>query len=465
MNNLRLAIPITIQLGIRYLIRTGLLEKVAQYCTPIILFPWQDSELWQQLTNMGVEVHLLPQAQWGVQYNRIRREINDWHHERLQSPSTDIDERRSNCELPRSIKSIKYLRKKFYRIKRHLPGGIERLLSAEKKLLWQDTNIAVFQELLNCCHADAILSLTPFHKEDEFLLRLASDNKLKLCTAIHSFDNLTTRGWIPVIFDLYILWNQYNKNELIRTYPESNNTKIVITGAPQFDFYWDESYRWAEDVWRKELGLPDGRPVILFGAGVASIVPHEPHILLQIDQAIESGLIPAKPIILFRRHPMDALDRWISTLQQTKHTITDDSWQDKDNVKYFNVRRYDIERLVSDLHYSQVHVNTSSTMTVDGAIFDKPQIGPAYDDRVGKKFDRVIKELYLREHYLPITNSGGLDIVYSRDQLIRAINNAFENPEAKAMERKKMAQEICPYLDGQCTDRVDSALRQFLLMR
>ncbi len=203
----------------------------------------------------------------------------------------------------------------------------------------------------------------------------------------------------------------------------------------------------------------------MFGAGVASIVPHEPHILLQIDQAIESGLIPAKPIILFRRHPMDALDRWISTLQQTKHTITDDSWQDKDNVKYFNVRRYDIERLVSDLHYSQVHVNTSSTMTVDGAIFDKPQIGPAYDDRVGKKFDRVIKELYLREHYLPITNSGGLDIVYSRDQLIRAINNAFENPEAKAMERKKMAQEICPYLDGQCTDRVDSALRQFLLMR
>ena len=85
----------------------------------------------------------------------------------------------------------------------------------------------------------------------------------------------------------------------------------------------------------------------MFGAGVASIVPHEPHILLQIDQAIESGLIPAKPIILFRRHPMDALDRWISTLQQTKHTITDDAWQDKDKVKYFNIRRYDFERLVS----------------------------------------------------------------------------------------------------------------------
>lgn len=75
-------------------------------------------------------------------------------------------------------------------------------------------------------------------------------------------------------------------------------------------------------------------------------------------------------------------------------------------------------------------------MTVDGAVFDKPQIGPAYD-LYNKTFDRACKELYLREHYLPITNSGGLTVVNSKDEMIEAINSDILSPKnIPQVERK-----------------------------
>ena len=101
-------------------------------------------------------------------------------------------------------------------------------------------------------------------------------------------------------------------------------------------------------------------------------------------------------------------------------------------------------------------------MTIDGAILDKPQIGPAFDESPGRKFDRAARELYIREHYLPITNSGGLEVAYSFDQMIYAINDALDNPEKNHDGRKNIIEEISTFDDGNASDRVYSALLSFI---
>jgi CDP-glycerol glycerophosphotransferase (TagB/SpsB family) len=219
---------------------------------------------------------------------------------------------------------------------------------------------------------------------------------------------------------------------------------------------------WTEEEWRARLALPEGRPIILFGAGVRQIVPQEPLFLEQIDQAIDMGQLPSKPLILFRPHPNDSLQRWSSVLQRANHVVCDLPWTNGPEMGKTNVTRTDIERLASTLCYSQVHVNTSSTMTVDGAIFDRPQIGPAYDDSYVRKYDRSTRELYLREHYRPITDSGGLALTYTREQLIQAIYSSLQEPKKLQSGRKKIVQEICTYEDGKSTERVARAIREFL---
>ena len=237
---------------------------------------------------------------------------------------------------------------------------------------------------------------------------------------------------------------------------------ITVTGPPQFDFYYDPSYIQQESHWRQTLDLPASRPVILFGGGTYRIVPNEHLFLKQLDDAISSGEVAGNPVILFRRHPGDASDRWREVLQNARNIRVDKSWQASESKGQINITRADIEQLCSTLFHCAVHINSSSTLSVDGAIFDRPQIGPAYDPGFSNKFDRVLKELYIREHYIPITNSGGLDVVKSKKQYLTAVNRAFSHPEEHYEGRKKIIEEICTFDDGKSTDRVVEKLRQLV---
>ena len=55
-----------------------------------------------------------------------------------------------------------------------------------------------------------------------------------------------------------------------------------------------------------------------------------------------------------------------------------------------------------------------------------------------------------------------MDIVYSREELIRAVRSALENPGRLADERIKIVKELCTYDDGRATERVGRSLRTFV---
>lgn len=463
MSRPRLLIPLTMQFGVRYLLRTGLLARVAEYAQPVVALGWRDDQLADELERAGAEVHRLPAVRRGRSYERVRGALNVRHHARLASPSTEIDERRA-CAEGTFVEGLRArVRRKMYEWQLARPGAAEALLARERLLLRDDTNLDEFAGLLDSLDVEAAFSLTPYLPDEEMLLRACAARGLPLCAAILSFDNITTRGWIPVTFDSYLLWNRYNVDELRRGYPEAAGARVEVVGPAQFDFYWDERYLWCESEWRERLRLPAGRPVILYGAGYRGIVPHEPHFVAQLDAAIEQDEIPERPLILLRRHPVDPIDRWLPLLRSAKHVFYDDPWPANGPVLgRTNVRGEDIERLASSLLHGDVHVSVSSTMTIDGSIFDRPQVGPAYDDRPGGKFDRVCYELYRREHYVPITDSGGLDLARSRAAMVAAVRDALREPARLAAGREKLVREICTYADGRCTARVDAALRTFL---
>jgi hypothetical protein len=259
-----------------------------------------------------------------------------------------------------------------------------------------------------------------------------------------------------------MVWNRYNADELMRGYPEVSDEMIRIVGSPQFDFYRDRRYYWPETEWRKEVGLPSDRQVILFGGGHYFCAPHEPTFLLQLDRAIENNEIPRDTLILFRCHPVDPIERWLPVLNETKHVIRDDPWRRGAIAGHANIQSYDIQKLTSTLLHTAVHVNVASTMSVDGAFLDRPLVGPAYDDSPGRRFDRSARELYLQEHYLPITNSGGLEIVHSREEFIRAVRAGLGDSHRLSEGRRNIVREICSYNDGRCTERVVRGLESFL---
>jgi hypothetical protein len=165
---------------------------------------------------------------------------------------------------------------------------------------------------------------------------------------------------------------------------------------------------------------------------------------------------------LFRNHPVDPIERWQSVLKDAKHVVYDDPWPTGRITGHANVRTRDIQKLASCLYHSCVHVNVASTMALDGAIFDRPQVGPAYDDTPGSSYDQTARDLYHQEHYLPITRSGGVDIAHNRQELIRAVQSALQEPGRLRDGRKRLVRELCTYDDGRATERVAQAIHSFL---
>lgn len=459
----RLIIPLSVQFGVRYLLRTGLLERLRDHAQPLIVLAWDDPELAAELRALGAEIYRLPQARLSDGYRRLRQQINVAYFRRLASPSTAIDRHRRQLDYGPLDRLKENARDALYTAALALPGRAARLERRECEQLAGETNVSEFRALLAEARADAAIGLTPFMQDEEFLLRAAQLDGLPLGLAMLSFDNLTTRHWIPLVFERYLLWNRYNADELRRGYPAVAGRPVHIAGPPQFDFYYDPAYRWDEADWRRRLGLPPGRPVILFGGGPTIVVPDEPRWLAQLDEAVERGELPGRPVILFRRHPNDPAERWSELRGRTRHVAYDEPWPPgRERILHGNIRREEIEKLVSTLCHSAVHVNTSSTLSVDGAVFDRPQVGPAYDDRPGRRYDRAVRELYLREHYLPITRSGGLAIARSRAELMAAVREGLERPAAGAAGRRLLVSEICTFTDGRCTERVAGHLQAFL---
>src|ERR1700722_4379085 len=92
----RLLIPISIQFSVRYILRTGLLDRLREVAEPVILLGWHDKELESELKSAGAEVHPLIEAKSSKNYERARTWINLAYKKRLKTPSDTIHERRAD---------------------------------------------------------------------------------------------------------------------------------------------------------------------------------------------------------------------------------------------------------------------------------------------------------------------------------------------------------------------------------
>jgi hypothetical protein len=198
----------------------------------------------------------------------------------------------------------------------------------------------------------------------------------------------------------------------------------------------------------------------LFAAGPAHISPVEPQILIDLDQMLQNYEPQKRPQILLRPHPVDDARRWSDVLYKCTNVRVAKSWTVSD-CRAGRIRFDDVRELASALAYTDVHVSTSSTMSLDGAIFDKPQIGLAYDPEPGGRFAKVMAELYQREHYLPLTHSGGIEIVRSRQDLEASLTAYLRDPSRDSSARRVMVKNLLGVPMGNATEAVFAMVLRF----
>ncbi len=460
----RVLIPITISFAVRYVVRTGLLARIGDACHPVLALSWDDEALAGELAAQGIEVVRLPDARVDAATLGLFGQLEVHFIRRLRSPSSRIDRSRRHAGRPRSVRLRRWASWQRQRLRSLAPGHEAAVAAVLQAALPARTNLTENQQFLRTHRIDAVFSVTPFTAQERVVLLAAAESGLPRCTSILSFDNITTRPPLPVPFQRYLVWNRFNREEILRSHRDVTADQVRIVGPAQFDFYLDPSHLEDRAAWRARKDLGD-HPTILFGAGPPEVAPHEPQYVQHLCEAIDTGDLPPDARILLRRHPIDRPERW-EQFRRHPAVVLDDPGRVGDTPGrpgQVDLGQDQITDLCSALAHTDVHVSVSSTMTLDGAFFGKPQIGPAYDTTPGHPYRRLASELYDREHFVPIVASGGLELARSRRELVAAVRRGFDEPERLATERRAMLEALCTYTDGGCTERVADEVRSFLM--
>jgi hypothetical protein len=458
-----LLIPIAQHFTIRYLVLTGLLDRLAEHFECVLALAWRDSELEEELESKGVRCVSLPEFVPGRAYRVIRNWMISMREADMQSPTPAIDRRRMRAIECSPRLRLYHARNRFRYATGRAVAAVEPLRrgmeSLEDVAFWRDGVCQRLTKFIQEISPSLVLSITPFISSEAALCRVAQAFGARTVAAILSFDNLTSRGKIETVFHHYGVWNSTMKQEAIRIY-RVRDDQVDIIGAPQMDFYVRRELVYDPKEFFQSHRLDARRPVILFAAGPAHISPVEPQILIDLDQIVENYEPQKRPQILLRPHPVDDARRWSDALCKCTNVHVAKSWTVRD-CRAGRIRLDDIRELASALAYTDVHVSTSSTMSLDGAIFDKPQIGLAYDPGPGGRFGKVMAELYQREHYLPLTHSGGIEIVRSRQDLEASLSAYLRHSPRDSSARRVMVKNLLGVPMGSATDAAFATVLRF----
>ncbi len=457
---LRILVTIVGQGSVVYIIRTGILEAMQTFCVPVVSMLWDDESLRSELTKKGIENHVIPSYSVSNYYSDLRTKINVWYNNKiLKSPSTKIQAAYLSKYTSTKKRVRNAVKTMLTSIRHNFPAYTANLISKEQAAIKSEPLYAVYKKWLENINIDGIYTITPFMQEVELLAKICKEKGQPIISCVHSFDNITKRGWPAIFFDHYIVWNKYNKNELERINPSLKQDKITIAGAPQFDFHFSNESIETKDEWMERMKLPTGKKIILYGGGPAILFPDEPQYLKDLHAALSKDVIK-NAVILFRSHPLDKMERWKKMVGESPYIIYDKAPNGTVKLDYTNVTGADVQQLISTLKYTDVHINLCSTMAVDGSVFKRPQIAPAYDC-VRPAKQHLLRKMYYQEHYLPIMQSKNVHLALSRQELIDLVNSALDSPELMTANAEACVKEIITYTDGNAAKRVSEILETF----
>lgn len=316
-----------------------------------------------------------------------------------------------------------------------------------------------FERLMREFHPDIVFLPTIFGNNDVRLLKYCVTHGVPTVGMIKSWDNLLGKDSLLIWPDRLVV-----HNEIVAGYAHAMHAyplhRIFISGIPQYDVFVREGFLPDRDAFFKHMGLDPEKRLILYSAMGGWISLHERSIVEMLADIVNnSGRLAYSSQLLVRLHPAYKSDDQhlynIPGIKVVRPGVPSSEWG---APRFdFEFREEDTRELAATLRWSDVAINSGSTMTIDAACFDTPIINIAFDGREHEpKPERSARRLLEKEHYLPIVQSGGVRIVGDEGDLVEELNAYLSDRGRDAEGRRRVVREQCYRMDGKSGARIAS---------
>ena len=309
---------------------------------------------------------------------------------------------------------------------------------------------------------DLAFAANMINPDDYRLLLEAKRRNTKTMGMILSWDNLTTKSPLCVFPDRLIVHNPVIKEEAQKFagYPLE---KVVVTGIPQYDRYFQKRGIIGRDEFIKSIGGDPKKKLVLYAASGKASIAFDLDVVEIIQKGIVSGVLPADTQILVRPYPRyDFPKEKMAVVEKLPrvfiHSPVEHLGTGRDDWEF---EEESLDFMVNSLFHADAVLAMSSTFLIESCVFDKPTISVLFDGYQKKGYYQSAKKLFDFEHLADIKKINALAFVFNEKELYDAINDALLHPERRKEERKNLVLRQCAFTDGKSAERVAKAILNY----
>lgn len=299
---------------------------------------------------------------------------------------------------------------------------------------------------------DLVVATTVMSKRDIALMKGARRHRVPTVGLTRGWDNLD-RLFMPFVPDKLVVQNSLMRERAERLHLVARE-RIFVAGLPQFDLYNDKSIYKPREEFLRSLGLDPARKVILYGSE-GQWAPNDEAIVRIIYRMISNNELAVPCSLIIRPHFSDVYEHRFDEFKNKPNVFLEHDFR---MTKFFtdmwDPPREEMVRFGNELNCMDVMITFISTITLEGAIFDKPVINidfyaPDEPDQ-GPYFGRW----YGASHYQDILNTQGVRLAKSEEHLKQLLNTYLTKPETDRENRKLLVKTMCGDLDGRAGERI-----------
>jgi CDP-glycerol glycerophosphotransferase (TagB/SpsB family) len=303
--------------------------------------------------------------------------------------------------------------------------------------------------------------------EFDFDVPIACEAKrrgIRLIGMTRSWDNFTSHGLTRVLPDRLVLQDEFLEEMAMRyQLVDPKQIPISIVGTPHYDAYFHQrqALRSREEFF-KEMQIDPKKRIILYAAMGDFLFPYENQLADVFEELARTKQVPEDVQFIYRPHPK--FQTQVERIRNMQFVSVDEQTAEGTKTVQQEMEKWELDHLTHLLAYSDVVLNTASTMALEGALFDKPVISIAFNGTEKNAPYWLSAERFFDcyTHFEDAVQTGSLPLAHSPRELAEQINTALAHPEQGKEGRAALVKRfIAPY-DGNSGLRLAKLLAEEL---
>lgn len=309
--------------------------------------------------------------------------------------------------------------------------------------------------VLNRLQPDLVVTTDVFSSEAYFIAEARRRN-IPSVGLVKSWDNLTSKGRIPVEPDTLVVWTPLMQDEAMHLHFIPRE-RLHVEGAPNFDLLVNPVPPFVPRAeFMDRIGAPRNAKLVVYSPGYKFTRSDDDNI--RMLHRLIGSLSLGQPVHLhIRKYPkspqtFDHLRKLGITIEDAGVVVP--AWDDSVDQQQQHVRH-----LGELMLHADVLVHLGSTIAIDAACFDTPTIGFGLDSRDSRlPWAHYARRIFKLTHNRYLAVSGGLRVVTTEPELARALEEYLSKPERDRDGRRRMLQQIAGEVDGRAGERIGRLL-------